>query len=341
MPVASALRAVMLFGSVSAKDPAVVGAPAAEAAPAVAEAELADETSGQPGAASQQEQDTGAASQQEQDTATEEQENAEKENAQPEKENAPPPPPRVKYVYAPPAPPAEARARTPRANPPDPVVRVVCYLCGRAAGTKSIRFHHAKCVARWTDGPLPFPPSLDAIPDAAGPELDAYNARAKTAFDAHSTCACKLCGKRIRRVDATRHLRDDCVNRRPTARKPPKRGFGGGDSRKPDIPECNLDNGGAPRIPLPAHPMLRETPRSLLPAPAPRVHEAPPSPCRRAAAKDPRVLERRRAAALLRADGKEKAARAELRQAAQAEASLVVAFRRKRHGDKKMAGRLR
>ena len=331
MPVASALRAVMLFGSVSAKDPAVVGAPAAEAAPAVAEAELADETSGQPGAASQQEQDTGAASHQERDTAPpgkEEQENAEKDTAQPEKENAPPPPPRVKYVYAPPAPPAEARARTPRANPPDPVVRVVCYLCGRAAGTKSIRFHHAKCVARWTDGPLPFPPSLDAIPDAAGPELDAYNARAKAAFDAHSTCACKLCGKRIRRVDATRHLRDDCVNRRPTA-------------RKPDIPECNLDNGGAPRIPLPAHPMLRETPRSLLPAPAPRAHEAPPSPCRRAAAKDPRVLERRRAAALLRADGKEKAARAELRQAAQAEASLVVAFRRKRHGDKKMAGRLR
>ena len=214
----------MLFGSVSAKDPAVVGAPAAEAAPAVAEAELADETSGQPGAASQQEQDTGAASHQERDTAPpgkEEQENAEKDTAQPEKENAPPPPPRVKYVYAPPAPPAEARARAPRANPPDPVVRVVCYLCGRAAGTKSIRFHHAKCVARWTDGPLPFPPSLDAIPDAAGPELDAYNARAKAAFDAHSTCACKLCGKRIRRVDATRHLRDDCVNRRPTARKRP------------------------------------------------------------------------------------------------------------------------
>jgi hypothetical protein len=307
----------MLFGSVSAKDPAVVGVPAetAEAAPA-------DETSGQPGAASQQEQDTGAASQQERDTTTEEQEKAQKEDAQPEKENAPPPPPRVKYVYAPPAPPAEARARPPRANPPDPVVRVVCYLCGRAAGTKSIRFHHAKCVARWTDGPLPFPPSLDAIPDAAGPELDAYNARAKAAFDAHSTCACKLCGKRIRRVDAARHLRDGCVNRRPTARKPPKRGFGGGDSRKPNIPECNLDNGGAPRIPLPAHPMLRDTPRSLLPAPAPRAHEAPPSPCRRAAA-------------LLRGEGKEKAARAELRQAAQAEASLVSAFRRTRHGDKK------
>ena len=245
-----------------------------------------------------------------------------------------PPRPKLRFVYthAPLAAPATGR---PKPAPRSDIVRVVCYLCGRAAGTKSIRFHHAKCVARWTDGPLPFPPSLDAIPDAAGPELDAYNARAKAAFDAHSTCACKLCGKRIRRVDATRHLRDDCVNRRPTARKPPKRGFGGGDSRKPDIPECNLDNGGEPRIPLPAHPMLRETPRSLLPAPAPRVHEAPPSPCRRAAAKDPRVLERRRAAALLRGEGKEKAARAELRQAAQAEASLVRGFRRKREGDKK------
>ena len=57
-------------------------------------------------------------------------------------------------------------------------MRVVCYMCGRSAGTASIEQHHQKCRARWPNArALPFPPELPGrpmcyVPRAAGAELE-------------------------------------------------------------------------------------------------------------------------------------------------------------------------
>ena len=38
---------------------------------------------------------------------------------------------------------------------------MTCYMCGLQAGTKSIRFHHEKCAARWpATEARPLPPAV-------------------------------------------------------------------------------------------------------------------------------------------------------------------------------------
>jgi hypothetical protein len=81
------------------------------------------------------------------------------------------------YVYARAAPPAPPALRGPR--------RVTCYMCGLEAGTKSIRFHHEKCAARWpATEARPLPPAVTIPPGGAA--LAAYNRKAAAAYAAHS-----------------------------------------------------------------------------------------------------------------------------------------------------------
>ncbi|KAJ1454670.1 hypothetical protein M885DRAFT_521632 [Pelagophyceae sp. CCMP2097] len=96
--------------------------------------------------------------------------------------------PLQEYTYAPAAgvvDPFGAKRRPASARPASGAyagpVRVVCYLCGQSAGSRSIGFHHQKCLAKWDSkrGPLPFPPESSPAPRRAGPALDAYNAEAK------------------------------------------------------------------------------------------------------------------------------------------------------------------
>jgi len=69
----------------------------------------------------------------------------------------------------------------------DHPIRVICHVCGKGAGTKSLVHHYAKCkvlfIAHQQKVPpsrrksLPAPPDLP-IPQQPGKELDAYNALA-------------------------------------------------------------------------------------------------------------------------------------------------------------------
>jgi len=78
-------------------------------------------------------------------------------------------------------------------------VRVVCYICGREAGTHSIRFHHEKCAKRTlaAGNQLPLPPEpalLGHLPSSDGAALREYNRQAREVFRAHAYRDCKYCG---------------------------------------------------------------------------------------------------------------------------------------------------
>lgn len=212
--------------------------------------------------------------------------------------------------------------------------RVVCYLCGREAGTASIRFHHLKCIERWPPGdPLPFPPSYGAIPKRRGRALTAYNDAARACYETHTRCSCPLCGKEgIKRAMLNVHLRDECVNAIQSKRAVTTRAESL-DPHYANMPAVDLDGGGAARIPLPPNPRLRPDPKAVACCyrTAPREPESA-SQSRRRAAKDTKVLNLRRRALLLEQAGDDRAALYENKEAAQAEASLARTYDRSRHG---------
>ena len=99
---------------------------------------------------------------------------------------------------------------------------------GLQAGTKSIRFHHEKCAARWpATEARPLPPAV--VVPAGGAALAAYNRQAAATYAAHSKRACPLCGKVVHQApSASRtvadklrdHLRNECPHRRGHKAKP-------------------------------------------------------------------------------------------------------------------------
>lgn len=100
---------------------------------------------------------------------------------------------------------------------------VVCYICGREYGTKSIDIHVKQCIKKWEDAesqkpprerrPVPQPPSgfdelkiggSGGVNQAA---LDSYN---DAAFDAYNTKAlvpCQGCGRTFLPESLEKHLK--------------------------------------------------------------------------------------------------------------------------------------
>ena len=175
------------------------------------------------------------------------------------------------YVYVTAAAPAPAVPRGPR--------RVTCYMCGLQAGTKSIRFHHEKCAARWpATEARPLPPAV--VVPAGGAALAAYNRQAAATYAAHSKRACPLCGKVVHQApSASRtvadklrdHLRNECPHRRGHKAKASKVSRAGGRARAERPPaEADLSRGGASRQPRAPNVRLRP-PLDAPPPPPPRL----------------------------------------------------------------------
>ena len=184
------------------------------------------------------------------------------------------------YVYVRAAAPAPAVPRGPR--------RVTCYMCGLQAGTKSIRFHHEKCAARWpATEARPLPPAV--VVPAGGAALAAYNRQAAATYAAHSKRACPLCGKVVHQApSASRtvadklrdHLRNECPHRRGHKAKASKVSRAGGRARAERPPaEADLSRGGASR--QPRAPNVRLRPPLDAPPPPPPRRRAGPSRARR------------------------------------------------------------
>ena len=243
------------------------------------------------------------------------------------------------YVYARAAAPAPAAPRGPR--------RVTCYMCGLQAGTKSIRFHHEKCAARWpATEARPLPPAV--VVPAGGAALAAYNRQAAATYAAHSKRACPLCGKVVHQApSASRtvadklrdHLRNECPHRRGHKAKASKVSRAGGRARAERPPaEADLSRGGASRQPRAPNVRLRP-PLDAPPPPPPRRRAGPSARAvaRREAMRDPLVREGLRAAALADQRGDGARASAERRGARLVAASIANRVERRRTGTKQFA----
>ena len=243
------------------------------------------------------------------------------------------------YVYARAAAPAPAVPRGPR--------RVTCYMCGLQAGTKSIRFHHEKCAARWpATEARPLPPAV--VVPAGGAALAAYNRQAAATYAAHSKRACPLCGKVVHQApSASRtvadklrdHLRNECPHRRGHKAKASKVSRAGGRARAERPPaEADLSRGGASRQPRAPNVRLRP-PLDAPPPPPPRRRAGPSARAvaRREAMRDPLVREGLRAAALADQRGDGARASAERRGARLVAASIANRVERRRTGNKQFA----
>ena len=78
----------------------------------------------------------------------------------------------------------------------DDPIRVTCHICGRGAGTLSLKHHYDKCAAlfiahqalvpSYRRRQLPAPPNL-AIPQKPGAELETYNRAAAKIYHEVST----------------------------------------------------------------------------------------------------------------------------------------------------------
>ena len=244
------------------------------------------------------------------------------------------------YVYARAAAPAPALARGPR--------RVTCYMCGLQAGTKSIRFHHEKCAARWpATEARPLPPAV--VVPAGGAALAAYNRQAAATYAAHSKRACPLCGKVVHQApSASRtvadklrdHLRNECPHRRGHKAKASKVSRAGGRARAERPPaEADLSRGGASRQPRAPNVRLRPPLDAPPPPPPPRRRAGPSARAvaRREAMRDPLVREGLRAAALADQRGDGARASAERRGARLVAASIANRIERRRTGSKQFA----
>ena len=243
------------------------------------------------------------------------------------------------YVYVRAAAPAPAVPRGPR--------RVTCYMCGLQAGTKSIRFHHEKCAARWpATEARPLPPAV--VVPAGGAALAAYNRQAAATYAAHSKRACPLCGKVVHQApSASRtvadklrdHLRNECPHRRGHKAKASKVSRAGGRARAERPPaEADLSRGGASRQPRAPNVRLRP-PLDAPPPPPPRRRAGPSARAvaRREAMRDPLVREGLRAAALADQRGDGARASAERRGARLVAASIANRVERRRTGNKQFA----
>ena len=243
------------------------------------------------------------------------------------------------YVYVRAAAPAPAPPRGPR--------RVTCYMCGLQAGTKSIRFHHEKCAARWpATEARPLPPAV--VVPAGGAALAAYNRQAAATYAAHSKRACPLCGKVVHQApSASRtvadklrdHLRNECPHRRGHKAKASKVSRAGGRARAERPPaEADLSRGGASRQPRAPNVRLRP-PIDAPPPPLPRRRAGPSARAvaRREAMRDPLVREGLRAAALADQRGDGARASAERRGARLVAASIANRVERRRTGNKQFA----
>ena len=220
-------------------------------------------------------------------------------------------------------------------------------MCGLQAGTKSIRFHHEKCAARWpATEARPLPPAV--VVPAGGAALAAYNRQAAATYAAHSKRACPLCGKVVHQApSASRtvadklrdHLRNECPHRRGHKAKASKVSRAGGRARAERPPaEADLSRGGASRQPRAPNVRLRP-PLDAPPPPPPRRRAGPSARAvaRREAMRDPLVREGLRAAALADQRGDGARASAERRGARFVAASIANRVERRRTGKKQFA----
>lgn len=106
-------------------------------------------------------------------------------------------------------------AKSPGKNP----FTVICYLCGREYGSKSVEIHEKECIIRWEAQnralpknmrkPKPVKPSLathssenpfDNVPvgrSGANPDLEAYNEAAYESFQTQALFPCETCGRKF------------------------------------------------------------------------------------------------------------------------------------------------
>lgn len=100
---------------------------------------------------------------------------------------------------------------------------LVCHICGREFGTKSLPIHIKACTKKWEDAemlkprrerrPVPRPPS-DAPTGMTRAEMDQRNAAAMAAFETQAMKKCPNCGRTFLEDRLPIHLRS-CTSENP------------------------------------------------------------------------------------------------------------------------------
>lgn len=100
---------------------------------------------------------------------------------------------------------------------------LVCHICGREFGTKSLAIHVKACTKKWEDAealkprkerrPVPRPPS-DAPMGSTRAEMDQRNAAAMAAFESQAMKKCPNCGRTFLEDRLPIHLRS-CTAENP------------------------------------------------------------------------------------------------------------------------------
>lgn len=93
-----------------------------------------------------------------------------------------------------------------RASAPKEPVYVICYICGRKYGTKSIEIHEPQCLEKWKiendklprnmRRPVPVKPQVANISSGGAYDLDAVNEAAWQASKSQLV-ECELCGRKF------------------------------------------------------------------------------------------------------------------------------------------------
>lgn len=103
-------------------------------------------------------------------------------------------------------------AREPRDESPRRPIEIICYLCGRKFGSRSIGIHEPQCLGKWRSENAKLPPQMRRKtptkpeilktfdPSASRRQLeDAMDAMGKAAYESfqQQLCPCPVCGRRF------------------------------------------------------------------------------------------------------------------------------------------------
>lgn len=101
---------------------------------------------------------------------------------------------------------------------------LVCHICGREFGTKSLTIHQKSCAQKWEQAealkpkhlrrPLPTAPSLDPLPSMSREELEKRNQKAMDTFEKQAMKQCPNCFRTFLEDRLDVHLRS-CTAEKP------------------------------------------------------------------------------------------------------------------------------